>query len=126
LCCALAGTYCADKIGRITIGIISTGLLTIFLFMIGGLTQSMYNYVSNFNKNELLTCYLEFDTDSVNTSDIYGTVAAIFLFQGAYGFGWTPLLYLYPPEFLNYPIRANDTQLFTFALNGAAYVSFPL
>lgn len=59
---------------------------------------------------------------------MYGTVAAIFLFQGAYSFGWTPLLYLYPPEVLNYPIRANGMGLFTFVLNGVALLivfSFP-
>ena len=61
---------------------------------------------------------------STNTSGIYGTVAAIFLFQDAYSFGWTPLLYLYPPEVLNNPIRANGMGVFTFFLNGVAlYVS---
>jgi hypothetical protein len=65
---------------------------------------------------------------STNTSGIYGTVAAIFLFQGAYSVGWTPLLYLYPPEVLNYPIRANGMGVFTFFLNGVALLcvfSFP-
>ena len=31
----------------------------------------------------------------------------IFIFMGAYSFGWTPLLYLMPAEVLNYRIRAN-------------------
>jgi hypothetical protein len=65
---------------------------------------------------------------STNKSGIYGTVAAIFLFQGAYSFGWTPLLYLYPPEVLSYPIRANGMGVFTFFLNGVALLcvfSFP-
>jgi len=53
---------------------------------------------------------------STNTSGVYGTVGAIFLFQEAYSFGWTPLLYLYPPEALNYPIRANGMGVFTFFL----------
>lgn len=55
-------------------------------------------------------------------------MTAIFLFQGAYSFGWTPLLYLYPPEVLNYPIRANGMGIFTFVLNGASLLcvfSFP-
>lgn len=89
-------------------GVISTGLLTVFLFLVGGLTKK---YGS-----------------STNISGIYGTVAAIFLFQGAYSFGWTPLLYLYPPEVLNYPIRANGMGVFTFVLNGVALLfvfSFP-
>lgn len=57
---------------------------------------------------------------SDNHSGIYATVAAIFLFQGAYSFGWTPILYLYPPEVLHYPIRANGMGVFQFSLNTAA------
>jgi sugar porter (SP) family MFS transporter len=108
LCCSLAGTYFCEAIGRRLTGIISTSFLTIFLFMVGGLTKKFGS--------------------SNNTSGIYGTVAVIFLFQGAYSFGWTPLLYLYPPEVLNYPIRANGMGLFTFVLNGVALLfvfSFP-
>ena len=108
LVCSLAGTWYADKLGRRLSGIVSTALLTIFLFMVGGLTKTYGN--------------------STNKSGIYGTVAAIFLFQGSYSFGWTPLLYLYPPEVLNYPIRANGMGIFTFFLNGVALLivfSFP-
>ncbi len=108
LVCSLVGTFFADRLGRRLTGILSTGALTIFLFMVGALTKVYGN--------------------SINTSGIYGTVAAIFLFQGAYSFGWTPLLYLYPPEVLNYPIRANGMGVFTFFLNGVALLcvfSFP-
>lgn len=38
LCCALAGTYFCEAIGRRLTGLISTASLTIFLFMVGGLT----------------------------------------------------------------------------------------
>ena len=65
---------------------------------------------------------------SSNQVGISATVAAIFLFQGAYSFGWTPLLYLYPPEVLNFPIRAKGMGIFTFVLNGASLLcvfSFP-
>lgn len=65
---------------------------------------------------------------SANRAGIFATVAAIFLFQGAYSFGWTPLLYLYPPEVLNYPIRAKGMGIFTFVLNSASLLcvfSFP-
>lgn len=65
---------------------------------------------------------------SADQAGIIATVAAIFLFQGAYSFGWTPLLYLYPPEVLNYPIRAKGMGIFTFVLNGASLLcvfSFP-
>ena len=57
---------------------------------------------------------------SNDSSGVYGTVAVIFLFQGGYSYGWTPLLYLYPPEVLNYPIRANGMGVFQFVANGVA------
>lgn len=57
---------------------------------------------------------------STNHSGIYATVACIFLFQGAYSFGWTPLLYIIPPEVLNYAIRANGMGVFQFVLNATA------
>ncbi|KAG9243999.1 MFS sugar transporter-like protein [Calycina marina] len=86
-----------------------TTCLTVFLFMVGALTKT-------------------FGT-SGNAAGIYGTVAVIFSFQGVYSFDWTPLLYLYPPEVLNYPIRANGIDIFTFVLNRMAILfvfSFPL
>lgn len=95
---ALAGTYAVDKIGRKTLAIWSTALLTIFIFMIGGLTAAY--------------------GDSVNKSGIYATVAAIFLFQGSYSFGWTPLGLLYPPEVLNFSIRSTGMAAFAFITNG--------
>lgn len=97
---AICGTACLDHLGRKSVAIISTASLTIFLFIIGALTK-VYG-------------------SSTNNSGIYGTVAAVFLFQGAYSFGWTPLLYLYPPEVLNYPIRANGMGVFQFASNATA------
>lgn len=103
LCCALTGTFYIDKIGRKLTGLISTASLTTCLFAVGALTKV-------------------FGTSS-NISGIYSTVAAILLFQGAYSFGWTPLLYLHPPEVLNYPIRANGMGIFTFVLNIVALLS---
>lgn len=97
---AVGGTACLDRLGRKTVAIISTVALTGFLFIIGALTK-VYG-------------------SSTNNSGIYGTVAAVFLFQGAYSFGWTPLLYLYPPEVLNYPIRANGMGVFQFVANATA------
>ncbi|KAJ7451593.1 MFS sugar transporter-like protein [Mycena latifolia] len=103
LLCALAGTYYVDRIGRKATAVISIGSLTIFLFLVGALTKTYGN--------------------STNNSGIYATVAMIFLFQGAYSFGWTPLLYVYPPEILNYAIRANGMGVFQFALNGTALMA---
>lgn len=44
-------------------------------------------------------------------------MAAIFLFQGSYSLGWTPLTVLYPPEVLNFSIRANGLAIYTFFAN---------
>ncbi|KAJ7433041.1 MFS sugar transporter-like protein [Mycena galericulata] len=103
LLCALAGTYYVDHIGRKATATISITSLTICLFLVGALTKIYGN--------------------STNNSGIYATVAMIFLFQGAYSFGWTPLLYVYPPEVLNYAIRANGMGVLQFALNGTALMA---
>ncbi|KAF8195592.1 MFS sugar transporter-like protein [Pholiota molesta] len=100
LVCSIFGTYLADRMGRKSLGILSQTLLTIFLFLVGALTKIYGN--STFNPG------------------IYATVAMLFLFQGSYSIGWTPLLYLYPPEVMNYSIRANGMGVFQFALNATA------
>ncbi|KAF7348361.1 Hexose transporter protein [Mycena sanguinolenta] len=104
LVCSLVGTYFIDRLGRKPTAMISITSLTIFLFMVGALTKS-------------------YGTNSTNTSGIYATVAMIFLFQGSYSFGWTPLLYVYPPEVLNYSIRANGMGVMQLALNGTALMA---
>lgn len=58
--------------------------------------------------------------DGASKSLIYGDVAVMFLFQGFYSMAWTPLLYLYPPEVMNYSIRANGVAFSQFALNAFA------
>ncbi|KJA21202.1 hypothetical protein HYPSUDRAFT_751468 [Hypholoma sublateritium FD-334 SS-4] len=100
LVCSIVGTYLADHMGCKSLGILSQSLLTIFLFLVGALTKTYGN--STFNPG------------------IYATVAMLFLFQGSYSIGWTPLLYLYPPEVMNYSIRANGMGVFQFALNATA------
>lgn len=97
LCVALFGTYCLNKFGRKTIAIFSTSLLTFFLFLYAGLNK-LYG-------------------ESTNISGIYASVATVFLFQGSYSFGWTPLTVLYPPEVLNYSMRANGMAVYTFVAN---------
>lgn len=86
-----------NKLGRKPMAIISTVLLTVFLFLYAGLNK-LYG-------------------ESTNTSGIYASVAIIFLFQGSYSFGWTPLTVLYPPEVLNYSMRANGMAVYTFVVN---------
>jgi len=100
LVCALLGTYSCDKWGRKPTVVLSASALTAFIFLIGALTKS-------------------FGT-SQNTSGIYATVSMIFLFQGSYSFGWTPILYLYPPEVMNFSIRANGMGVFQAVANVTA------
>lgn len=72
------------------------------------------SHLGDLNANILIA----FGTGSTNTSGIYGTVAAIFIFQGAYSVGITPLTQLYPPEVLNYSIRSNGMAVWTLACSG--------
>ncbi|KPI36256.1 Lactose permease [Cyphellophora attinorum] len=91
--CSIVGTYYMDKLGRKTLCLFACSSMTVLLFVVGALTK-VYG-------------------ESINTSGIYGTVAAIFLFQGAYSVGITPLTQLYPPEVLNYAIRSNGMAVWT-------------
>ncbi|KAH9207456.1 putative hexose carrier protein [Leptodontidium sp. 2 PMI_412] len=105
LLCALAGTHLLAKWGRKPTAILSECLLVICLFVIGGLSK----------------IYAD-DPDNASQSLVYGDVAVMFLFQGFYSIAWTPLLYLYPPEVMNYSIRANGLAFSSFALNAFALV----
>ena len=58
--------------------------------------------------------------DGASKGLVYGDVAVMFLFQGFYSIAWTPLLYLYPPEVMNYAIRANGLAFSSFMLNALA------
>lgn len=102
LVCALSGTYFASRIGRRLDALVSTIALTIFLYLIGAFTK-IYS-------------------GSSNTAGIYGTVAFIFLFMGAYSFGWTPLCYLYPPEVLNYTLRTYGMGITIFTMYSVGLV----
>ena len=103
LACALGGTYLAAFWGRKPTAILSQVLLIICLFIIGGLSKM---YPDN--------------PDGASKVLVYGDVAVMFLFQGFYSIGWTPLLTLYPPEVLNFSIRANGVAAISFALNAFA------
>ena len=80
-------------------------MLIIFLFIIGGLSKA---YADN--------------PDGASQSLVYGNVAVIFLFQGAFSLAWTPLLTLYPPEVMNFAIRANGFAFLSFVQNAVASV----
>ncbi|KAH8664190.1 general substrate transporter [Xylariales sp. PMI_506] len=103
LFCCLLGTQLTAVWGRKPTALFSQVLLVICLFIIGGLSK----------------LYAD-DPDGASTSLIYGDVAVMFLFQGFYSIAWTPLLFLYPPEVMNYSIRANGLAFSQFALNALA------
>ncbi|KUI61234.1 High-affinity glucose transporter [Cytospora mali] len=105
LACCLAGTHLAARWGRKPTAIFSQCLLIACLFIIGGLTK---RYGDN--------------PDGASKSLVYGDVAVMFLFQGFYSIAWTPLLYLYPPEIMNYSIRANGVAFSQLMLNALALV----
>ncbi|KAK1855659.1 hexose transporter [Colletotrichum chrysophilum] len=93
---ACIGTYFMNIAGRKTMCLVSVGFMTAFLFLVGALTK-VYG-------------------GGENTSGVYATVASVFLFQGSYAIGITPLTVLYPPEVLNYSIRSNGMAAWTFAI----------
>jgi MFS family permease len=103
LACCLFGTQLAAKWGRKPTALVSQVLLAASLFIIGGLSK----------------LYAD-DPDGASSSLVYGDVAMMFLFQGFYSVAWTPLVYLYPPEVMNYSIRANGLAISTFTLNTLA------
>ncbi|EME86493.1 uncharacterized protein MYCFIDRAFT_132754 [Pseudocercospora fijiensis CIRAD86] len=105
LFCALGGTHLIAKWGRKPTALVTQCLLVACLFIIGGLAKL---YASN--------------PDGASQSLVYGNVAVMFMFQGFYSIAWTPLLYLYPPEVMNYAIRANGLAFSYFLLNALAMV----
>lgn len=107
LLCALTGTHLAANWGRKPTAMLSQGLLIVCLFIIGGLSKI---YADN--------------PEGASQSLIYGDVAVMFLFQGFYSLAWTPLLFLYPPEVMNYSVRANGLAFSAFGLSALAYVTW--
>ncbi|KAF4126971.1 Sugar (and other) transporter [Geosmithia morbida] len=83
---SVVGTFLADSLGRKQLALISTAGCTVFLFIIGALAR--------------------YYGTSTNETAIYASIAMMFLAQGFYSFGWTPLATMYPPEVLNYQIRS--------------------
>lgn len=106
LACFLVGTPLAASWGRKPTAMLSQALLITYLFIIGGLSK---DYAA--------------DPQGASNNLVYGNVAVMFLFQGFYSVAWTPLLYLYLPEIMNYSIRANGLEFSSVVLNAFASVS---
>jgi hypothetical protein len=77
LLCALVGTQLIARWGRRPTALLCQALLTALLFAIGGLSKKYADA-----------------PDSASSALVYGDVAAMFLFQGAYSLCWTPILNL--------------------------------
>jgi hypothetical protein len=77
LLCALVGTQLIARWGRKPTALVCQALLTGLLFVIGGLSKVYADA-----------------PDSASSALVYGDVAAMFLFQGAYSLCWTPILNL--------------------------------
>ncbi|KAH8681972.1 hexose transporter [Xylariales sp. PMI_506] len=90
---AMSGSMLAEKIGRRKLCLGSLAACTVLFYVVGGMTAAFGS--------------------SSNTSGVYGTVAVVFLYLGAYSFGLTPLTNMYPPEVLSYNIRATGLAMFT-------------
>lgn len=90
---AMLGSLLAEKLGRRFLCLSSLGTCTLMFYLVGAMT-AVYG-------------------TSNNQSGVYGTVAVVFLYLGAYSFGLTPLTNMYPPEVLSYNIRATGMSMFT-------------
>ncbi|KAG8157847.1 hypothetical protein KVR01_012509 [Diaporthe batatas] len=99
-CCTLIvsimGSFYTDRLGAKSAALVSTGGLTVSLFIIGALTKT----------------YGETDYQP----GIYASVAMIFVFTACFGFGWIPILFLIPAEMLNFSIRAWGMSMFSFVI----------
>ncbi|KGO43256.1 Major facilitator superfamily domain, general substrate transporter [Penicillium expansum] len=103
LVCAMSGTFLTDKVGRKTLCLMACIMMTITMFLIGVLTK--------------------FFGDGADIPGVYATIAMIFIFQGSYSFGIAPITQLYPPEVLNYSIRANGMAAWTLVVNFSGLLS---
>ncbi|EPE03315.1 hexose transporter [Ophiostoma piceae UAMH 11346] len=90
---SLLGAWFADAIPRKTLCAISLAGQIVTFYILAGLT-AVYG-------------------TSSEKSGIYGSIAMIFLYNAAYGYGITPLTVIYPPEVLSYEIRATGMALYT-------------
>ncbi|KKY21429.1 putative hexose transporter [Phaeomoniella chlamydospora] len=101
---SIIGSFMLDIIGRRiqTMGSIMCCIVMLYIF--GGLAK-------------------KYSEGSSNTSGIYGSIAAIFLFQGAYSFAITPMTSLYPTEIFPYKLRTAGIALSKFTDVGSGLMA---
>ncbi|KAI6511054.1 hypothetical protein MCOR13_000740 [Pyricularia oryzae] len=93
---SIMGSFFVDRFGVKCVTLISTGGVSISLFLLGALTR----YYGN----------------STESAGVWAAVFAIFLFAGFYAFGWIPILFLLPAEMLYFRIRARGMAMFSFVV----------
>lgn len=124
LVCALVGTKIIIRFGRKPSAMACQFSLIVMMYIIGGLSKK---YADNSDANITSSNAL-----------VYGNVAAIcthttplagvpeltrpVIFQGFYSVVYTPILNLYPPEIMNFSMRANGFAFMQLTNNLAAVV----
>lgn len=109
---AVVGSFLLDVVGRRIQAISAIIGMICSLYLLGGLTKSMcsLHHMRLYRIAADLSGYGE----SQSQSGIYGTLAALFLFQGFYSISITPMTSLYPTEVLPYRIRNTGIAIFRF------------
>ncbi|KAL2828332.1 general substrate transporter [Aspergillus pseudoustus] len=91
---AVVGSFLLDVVGRRPQALTAMVGIICSLYLLGGLTKAYGG--------------------SDNKSGIYGTIAALFIFQGFYSIAFTPMTSVYPTEILPYRIRNTGIAIFRF------------
>ncbi|KAI6355907.1 hypothetical protein MCOR25_008063 [Pyricularia grisea] len=93
---SIGGSFFVDRYGVKSATLISTGGVSLSLFLLGALTR--------------------FYGNSTDSAGVWAAVFAIFLFSAFYAFGWIPILFLLPAEMLYFRIRARGMAMFSFVV----------
>lgn len=107
---AVIGSLLMDVVGRRTMTLTAIGGMIVTLYIFGGLTKGIP--ISYMIQSRNINLHSVVYASSDNKSAVYGTVAVVFLFQGFYACGITPMTSLYPAEFLSYKLRNAGISIF--------------
>lgn len=113
-----------DILGRRVQLLIGVSGMVSMLLLIGGLIKREYTTRLVSFKEKVLIFDFQGYGGSSDTSGIYGTIAAIFLFQGFYAFSVTPMTSLYPTEISPFKLRTTGIAIFRMLDSSFGYVPF--
>ncbi|KAH7312695.1 general substrate transporter [Stachybotrys elegans] len=94
---SIAGSFYTNRWGVKSATMISTGGVSISLFILGALKRY-------------------YEVAQPDRGGVWGAVFILFLFSGFYAFGWIPILFLLPAEVLYFRIRARGMAMFSFVV----------